>query len=287
MHEPARLRVDPDTPSALREALDAEIAAPLGHDLVAMKAALTTQVSSSSAIAALAPKLLALLAVAGVGAWWLTRPPELAAPPAKTTAVEIAAPEAAPAAPRRSLIPERLPVEATAAAPRPEPAPEPEPDPAPAPIAKAAAPARSAPPAPEPEPEDEASRLAAELALYGEGRDALAAGEHEAAAEAFEQYRTQYPEGSLRAEATLGQLEALHRAERPDRVRDLATHALEDPALAPRRAEVLRVLAEAEVMDGRCEPAADAYRAAREAGAELGDDDVQGALEACERGAMR
>lgn len=294
MQEPTRLRLDPEQPPGLRQALDAELARPLEHDLGAMKAALMAKTTSSAGLLTGAlPKLIGLAALVGAGAWWLTRAPEPEPPPPAPPAVVAAEPEAAPA-PRRSLLEQaRWPAEDPAgdevpaeAAPTPEP--EADEDPAEAPALAADPPPRSQPPEPASEPApDEASLLAAELAAYGAGRDALASGDFEAAAEAFSDYLAEYPEGRLSAEATLGQLEALHRSGNPVEVRRLAEEALNQPALESRKAEVLRVLAEAEVMDGACDAAERAFERAAEEGAELTEDDVRGALEACERRSMR
>ncbi|MCA9552983.1 MAG: hypothetical protein KC933_23305, partial [Myxococcales bacterium] len=85
----------------------------------------------------------------------------------------------------------------------------------------------------------------------------------------------------------LGHLEALHRAGRADAAVAQAKALLGAPGLAGRRAEVLRVLAEAEVLRGRCDEARAAFEQAREAGADITEDAVQGALQACARRSPR
>lgn len=283
---PTRLIHDPETPGAMRAALEAEIAAPVGHDLAALRTAVTTPGATAGFSGSLAAKGLALLLLTGAGVWWFfdepsgpsaaaiavaqpaTPSPEVAPAPAPVAEAERAgpAPRAAEATTELATTPRRA---VTAPAPR---APRRAPRPTPPGASKAA---------------DPGSNLAAQLALYGEGRDALHAERFDDAADAFDRYRTKYPQGSLRTEATLGELEALHRAERPARVRKVVTEALASPAFATRRAELLRVLGEAEVMAGRCQQAAAAFERAEQAGATLDAAQTKAALEACERRAMR
>lgn len=282
MQEPIRLRHDPAEPVALRQALESEFNAPLAHDLGALRAGLMHEVASAGP-ATLGQGLSAgglalLVALAAASAVWMTRAVEptltaaptpnlaLAPPPIPTLPRAVAPEPASPpgASPESAAIPAL-----DAARPEPRPAHRPRPD--------------RAAPAPQPAK----SRLAEEMAAYELAQAALTDGQYREAAERFAGYLHAYPDGALVNEATLSRLEALHRAERPAEVAQLARQVLQDGLLVSRRAEVLRVLAEAEVMRGHCAEAETAFEQAGEAGAKLEATVVQSALQACEGRAMR
>lgn len=296
MKEPIRLRLDPEQPAGLRSALDAEIAAPLAHDLIALKQGLGAHIASGASPASGALSALkgvaVMLALGTVAAWWWSQPE-----PARLT--EAPRPEAAVRAPVR--IAQTAPAvaseqtasadeaAATQLAVNPVPAPHnqparPNPKAASIPVARH----DQGDPAPAPErPQAPGSSLAAQMALYAEAQTALEAQQWAKAEAGFAEYLGAYADGSLVTEATLGRLEALHQAGRFAEVSRSAQAILNDGRLAGRHAEIQRVLAEAEVMQGHCAQAKTAYQRARALGASVSDDDVHGAVQACEGGAMR
>lgn len=291
MKEPIRLRLDPEQPASLRSALDAEVAAPLGHDLMALKQGLGGQISAgvspaSGALGAL-KGLAVMLALGTVAAWWWSQPE-----PARLTRAP--RPEAATPAPVRIA-----PAVANAEQPNPPQADAAQLALTPRPVAQEKPTPRGAhrisnpgarPAATEPAPaptQAPASSLAAQMALYAGAQAALEAQQWAKAEAGFTQYLSAYAEGSLVTEATLGRLEALHQAARFAEVSRSARAILNDGRLAGRHAEIQRVLAEAEVMQGHCAQAQTAYQRARALGASVSDDDVQGAIQACEGRAMR
>ncbi len=291
MKEPIRLRLDPEQPAGLRSALDAEVAAPLGHDLMALKQGLSAQIAAgvSPASGALGAfkGLAVMLALGTVAAWWWSQPE-----PARLT--QAPRPQAAAPAPLRIA-----PAVASAEQPKPDQATAVQLAVTPPSVAQDKPATRDAHPvsnpgarpetkAPAPAPaEAPASSLAAQMALYGDAQAALEAQQWQRAEAGFAQYLSAYADGSLVTEATLGRLEALHQAARFAEVSRNARAILNDGRLAGRHAEIQRVLAEAEVMQGHCETAQTAYQRARALGASVSDDDVNGAIQACEGRAMR
>lgn len=284
MHDPIRLRHDPAQPAAMRSAIQAEIAAPMGGDLAALKASLGQQIASgaSGSVLGVGPKLVLLLGLGALGAWWLQTGPTTPAAP-----IAVAAEAPKPPAELHALV--AVPVQPLAMPPEPPSleveAPtaallQPEQAPAPRPTLRARRPA-PIPEAPKP------SGLAAEMAAYQSAQNALSAGHYLPAAAHFADYLKTYPEGSLVDEATLGQLEALHHAKQPAKVVALAQSILNTERIPERHAEVLRVVAEAEVMRGHCESAKKAFAQAKDKGADVTASDLQGALQTCESRAMR
>ncbi len=101
--------------------------------------------------------------------------------------------------------------------------------------------------------------LAAQMALYDRGKDALDSGAVGPAIAAFREYRRRFPNGQLAREATVSLLEALVRGRRDAAVVALTKRMLGRPAYAGRRTELLRVRADALVRLGRCDEAETAF----------------------------
>ena len=124
--------------------------------------------------------------------------------------------------------------------------------------------------------------LTAQLTLYELGRSALKEGRFSAAIGAFQDYRTRYPKGALRAESGVSLLEAYLKSGRDHRALKLARALAGHSTLAHRRGEFLRVQAEILARMGRC---ADAERrfeeAAQSPGAKLVGQRVLNALRHC------
>ena len=195
-----------------------------------------------------------------------------AAPPAVAASAPPVAPTAAPP----------LAPPAPAAAPdTPEVTPAPEPPP---PVArKPRSPARPrakakgraptgtveaiAPAPAEPSPPAASSTLPEQLALYDEGKAALARGDHAGAIAAFTAYAERFPTGSLRREARLSMLEALVRSGRTGRSATLARSLLSSGRLGARTGDVRRVLGESQAKLGRCDDAAITLATALQEGA--------------------
>lgn len=109
-----------------------------------------------------------------------------------------------------------------------------------------------------PEPERAPSRLAAEMAVYEPAADALAAGDASVAAVGFRSYLAKFPEGTLRVEAELGLLWALHQLGDAARTERWAAALVDRPAHAKDRDDIRELQAQALVRLGRCEDALEA-----------------------------
>ncbi|MEN0067209.1 MAG: hypothetical protein AAGA48_34070 [Myxococcota bacterium] len=99
------------------------------------------------------------------------------------------------------------------------------------------------------------SRLEAEMAVYEPAADALQSGEAAAAARGFREYLAQFPTGTLRPEAELGLLWALHREGDAARTERWAAYLLEQSVHEPHHDDIRELRAQALVRLGRCEEA--------------------------------
>ena len=97
------------------------------------------------------------------------------------------------------------------------------------------------------------SGLRAELEAYDRGVHALGDGELPTARAAFERYLADWPEGRLRDEASLGLLRTLVQLGDHAAVEAIAVTIQEQPSLAARRDEVVRMRAENLVWLERCD----------------------------------
>jgi TolA-binding protein len=130
--------------------------------------------------------------------------------------------------------------------------------------------------------EEPTSTLPEQLALYGAGKEALAAGDHAGALKAFEAYRATFPAGTLRREVGLSMLEALVRSGKVARASRLAKRLLASGGLGARRVEVRRVLGEMQARLGRCDDAALTFATAlQEGGSGLTLTAVEAAVVRC------
>ncbi len=285
MHDPIRLRDDPAQPVALRAALKAEIASPIPIDLAAMKAGLGQQISAGAAPSALGlgSKVLILLGLSAIAVLWLRPTTNLApqnvqivAAPVVAVAPPAALAELPPSKPATlRALPEPAATVETSNPPDVEPRRQ-------TTKARPKAPTRPAATAP-----NKLSGLAAQMAQYQSAQSALSEGRYVPAATHFATYLQVYPHGTLVDEATLGQLEALHRAKQPAKVVALAKTILAAERIPERHAEVLRVLGEAEVMRGHCDAARRAFEKAITLGSTIRTSTLKSALQACESRAMQ
>jgi hypothetical protein len=222
---------------------------------------------------------VAVVAAVGAALWLGTASERIVPSPPVTTApvvtppVPTPSPVAPPLASRdETSRPDGTPVQTPAVAPRARP-----------PASRSARPpAPPVEPASAPGPQPAAtSSLAEQLAAYEEARAALGARDFGRAADRFGAFVSRWPDGELADEGRLSQLEALVRAERYGDVVTLAGALADRASLAPRRAEILRALADAYAHTARCDDAARVFTDARAAGGDFAQRDADDAVAAC------
>lgn len=227
MSDPRRLLDDPQLAPHARALLDAgRTDAPSGERKAAIAATVLASAAASHGLAwATAAKVLAGVvlvgAMAGGGYWMLARRERLPAASHASPAspASLMPPGQAPPRPDQAPPPESPPVPSPpAAAPSPTASPAPaDPTPPPAGSAPSPRPARpSVPSAPAPATFDPRA-LAEEVALVDRARAALRANDAAGALAAIGTHGRRFPDGELRAEATLLRAQALaargdHRA---------------------------------------------------------------------------
>jgi predicted Zn-dependent protease len=107
-----------------------------------------------------------------------------------------------------------------------------------------------------------ASRLPEQLRLFGQARDAARAGEYDRALTVLEELERNFPQGPLGDEIQLLRVQVLYRSGRYQEATERIGKLLDDPALAGKKPQLLRLLGDAWVHLGRCDLASEAFRRA-------------------------
>ena len=116
------------------------------------------------------------------------------------------------------------------------------------------------PPA-EPQPAPSA-QLDEQIALFRSARRATRSGELERAVERLDALTRRFPQSPLGAEARLLRVEVLYRQGRYRQAIARIEPLLDAPALAGKKAQLLRLLGDAWLQQGRCDRASAAFRRA-------------------------